>query len=91
MIITADHGNADEMYEVDKKSGKAKKDKSGKYKAKTSHTLNKVPFIVFDPVNKEKYLLKKDEFGLANIAATVVNLLGYESPEMWEKSMIDIL
>lgn len=91
MIITADHGNADEMYEVDKKTGKAKQDKTGKYKAKTSHTLNKVPFIIYDPTNAGKYKLKEGDFGLANIAATVVNLLGYEAPEMWEKSMVEFL
>ncbi len=90
-IITADHGNADEMYETDKKTQKAKMDKEGNYKAKTSHTLNKVPFIIYDTVNAGKYKLKEGEYGLANIAATVVNLLGYEAPEIWEKSMIEIL
>lgn len=89
-FITADHGNADEMFELDK-SGKPKTDKDGKVKAKTSHTLNKVPFIIFDPTNKGKYRLKEGQFGLANIAATAVNLLGYEAPEMWEESMIEFL
>ena len=43
-IITADHGNADEMYEIDKKTHELPKvDKNGKMKAKTSHTLNPVP------------------------------------------------
>jgi len=89
LIVTADHGNADEMYEIDKKTRKAIVDKDGNYKAKTSHTLNKVPFIIYDPVNSGKYTLKKGEFGLANIAATVVNLLGYEAPEIWNESMIE--
>jgi len=89
-LITADHGNADEMFELDK-SGKPKMDKDGRVKAKTSHTLNRVPFIIFDPKNNGKYRLKQGEFGLANIAATAVNLLGYEAPEMWEESMIEFL
>ena len=89
-LITADHGNADEMFELDK-SGKPKVDKDGRVKAKTSHTLNRVPFIIFDPKNNGKYRLKQGEFGLANIAATAVNLLGYEAPEMWEESMIEFL
>ena len=38
-IITADHGNADEMLQLDK-SGNAKTDKNGHAKVKTSHTLN---------------------------------------------------
>ena len=88
LIITADHGNADEMYETDK-AGNAKTDSNGKIKAKTSHTLNKVPFIVFDKGNEGKYSLINGDYGLANIAATVVNLLGYEAPELWEKSMIE--
>lgn len=89
-IITADHGNADEMFELDK-SGKPKVDQDGRTKAKTSHTLNKVPFIIYDPKNSGKYRLKEGEFGLANIAATVVNLLGYEAPDIWEESMIEFL
>ncbi len=88
-LITADHGNADEMYEMDK-SGNPKVDKNGKYKAKTSHTLNPVPCIIYDNVNKDAYTVKKDEgkFGLSNVAATMVNLLGYEAPEMWDESII---
>lgn len=90
VIITADHGNADEMYEIDKKTGKPKQD-GGKTKAKTSHTLNKVPFIIYDPSNSGKYRLREGEFGLANIAATVTDLLGYRPPAIWEKSMIEFL
>lgn len=88
-IITADHGNADEMFELDKK-GNPKKDENGRIKTKTSHTLNKVPFIIYDNINKGRYTLKKGDFGLANIAATTVNLLGYNAPDIWEESMITI-
>lgn len=88
-IITADHGNADEMFELDK-NGKAKKNEIGGAKAKTSHTLNKVPLILYDNQKDGAFTLKNDEFGLANIASTVVNLLGYEAPVMWEESMIRI-
>jgi len=89
-LITADHGNADEMYEMDKKTGMPKTDKNGKYKAKTSHTLNPVPCIIYDNVNADKYTVKADEgqFGLSNVAATMVNLLGYEAPAMWDESII---
>lgn len=86
-IITADHGNADEMFELDKK-GTPKKNEKGGIKAKTSHTLNKVPFILYDNINRGAYQLKKGDFGLANIAATTVNLMGYEKPDVWEESMI---
>ena len=86
-LITADHGNADEMYELDKK-GALKLSKDGKPKAKTSHTLNRVPCILFDPQGGRTLIADDGSFGLANVAATVVNLLGYEAPEMWERSLL---
>ncbi len=90
-LITADHGNADEMYEVDKK-GAPKQGKDGSYKAKTSHTLNPVPCIIYDNFYADKYDVKADNgaFGLSNVAATVVNMLGYEAPAMWDESIIEI-
>ncbi|MBE6667093.1 MAG: 2,3-bisphosphoglycerate-independent phosphoglycerate mutase [Ruminococcaceae bacterium] len=89
-LITADHGNADEMYEIDKKSGMPKADKNGNFKAKTSHTLNPVPCIIYDNFYNDGYSVKDDNgnFGLSNVAATMVNLMGYEAPEMWDESII---
>ncbi len=89
-LITADHGNADEMYETDKK-GQPKADKNGCFKAKTSHTLNRVPCIIYDNTDAAKsYTVKEDNgsFGLSNVAATMVNLMGYEAPDMWDESVI---
>ena len=89
-LITADHGNADEMYEMDKKTGLPKADKNGNYKSKTSHTLNPVPCIIYDNVTSGAYTVKADEgkFGLSNVAATMVNLMGFEAPDMWDESII---
>ena len=91
-VITADHGNADEMYEMDKKTKQPKPEKDGSFKSKTSHTLNPVPCIIYDNFYSENYTVKEDngQFGLANVAATMVNLLGYEAPEMWNESIIEI-
>lgn len=90
-LITADHGNADEMYEIDKKTGEPKRDKvTGAYKAKTSHTLNPVPFIIYDNVTGGDYKVKSGKFGLSNVAATAVNFLGYKAPDIWDESMIDV-
>ncbi len=88
-LITADHGNADEMYELDKK-GAPKTNKDGSFKAKTSHTLNPVPFIIYDNYYQDKYEIKADNgtFGLSNVAATAVNFLGYEAPDMWDEAII---
>jgi 2,3-bisphosphoglycerate-independent phosphoglycerate mutase len=86
-IITADHGNADEMYELDKKTGKPSLDKLGHFKAKTSHTLNPVPCIFY---GKQAQGLKINGtgFGLSDLAATTVNLLGYQAPEGWDRSIV---
>ena len=90
-IITADHGNADEMYELDKQ-GNLKLGKDGSKKSKTSHTLNRVPCIIYDNFSGGAYTVKEDagEFGLSNVAATTVNLLGYEAPAMWDASIIEL-
>lgn len=79
LIITADHGNADEMYEKAKDGGQPK--------PKTAHTLNPVPFIIFDP-EKSDIEVKNGKFGLANVAATVAKLLEIDAPEAWEESII---
>jgi len=91
-LITADHGNADEMYEMDKKTGLPKADKNGNYKSKTSHTLNRVPCILYNNVCADAYTVKADngQFGLSNVAATMVNLMGYEAPEIWDESIIEV-
>ncbi len=90
-LITADHGNADEMCEIDKKTGKVKLNKDGTPKAKTSHTLNPVPFIVYDNFGADTYSVKCDRrnLGLSSVAATTVNMLGYEAPEIWDESLIE--
>ena len=91
-LITADHGNADEMYEIDKKTGAPKANKDGSFKAKTSHTLNPVPFIIYDNFTANNYTLKqgRNDFGLSNVAATTVNMLGFEAPDIWDESMIEV-
>ena len=91
-LITADHGNADEMYEIDKKTGAPKAGKDGSFKAKTSHTLNPVPFIIYDNFTADKYEIKQGraDFGLSNVAATTVNMLGFEAPEIWDETMIEV-
>lgn len=80
VLITADHGNSDDMLQ---------KNKAGVVEPKTSHSLNPVPFIVASP-NKDVTLDEtvSNRAGLANIAATVVELMGFEKPDCWEKSVL---
>jgi 2,3-bisphosphoglycerate-independent phosphoglycerate mutase len=90
-LITADHGNADEMFELDKKTGQAQLNDKGGYKAKTAHTLNPVPLILYNPVIEGQLGLKPlNPAGLSNIAATVANLLGLEKHPDWDESLLDI-
>ena len=83
--------NADEMYEIDKKTKEPKANKDGSFKAKTSHTLNPVPFIIYDNYTANAYTIKEDkgQFGLSNVAATTVRLLGYEAPDAWDESIVE--
>ena len=88
-LITADHGNADEMYELDKKTKQPSLNPDGSYKAKTAHTLNAVPLILFDKVSGGKLGLKQTATaGLSNIAATVANLVGLEKHAKWDESLL---
>ncbi|CAG1000121.1 partial 2,3-bisphosphoglycerate-independent phosphoglycerate mutase, partial [Anaerolineae bacterium] len=87
-IITADHGNADEMYELDKK-GQPMPKAGGEFAAKTSHTLNPVPCIFYAGGLQGAISLEElEQPALSNLAATVVNLLGYEAPLMWDKGLL---
>ena len=90
-LITADHGNADEMFELDKKTKQPAQNPDGSFKAKTAHTLNPVPLILYDNVSGGKLGLKPVEgAGLSNIAATVANLIGFDKHAAWDASLLDV-
>jgi 2,3-bisphosphoglycerate-independent phosphoglycerate mutase len=80
LVYTADHGNADIMYtEID-----------GVRAPKTSHTLSPVPFAVFDPnYDGEYHMAPTTAPGLGNVAATLLNLLGFEAPADYLPSLIE--
>ncbi len=89
-LVTADHGNADEMYERDKSGAFAIDKDTGLPKPRSSHSLNPVPFIVFDPSNPARKLRTDlPAAGLANVAATALDLLGFEAPEGYEPSLLE--
>lgn len=90
-LITADHGNADEMFELDKKTKQPALNKDGSFKAKTAHTLNPVPLILYDNVSGGKLGLKQTPTaGLSSIAATVANLLGLEKHAKWDEGVLEV-
>jgi len=90
LLVTADHGNADEMYEMDKKTGAVKRNPDGRPKAKTAHTLNPVWFIVYDPSEQISIRLNPEvaDRSLTNIAATCFQLLGIEPPEIFDPPLL---
>ena len=89
LIVTADHGNADEMYERDKKSGEFMRSEDGSLRAKTSHTLNPVPLYLYAPAHPELGLrLDLESPGLGNVAATTLNLCGLQAPVDYMPSLL---
>jgi len=76
VLITADHGNADQMTET----------KKGKTSVRTAHSLNPVPFIIYD--KDTQWTILEGNYGLANVAPTVVKMFGLTAPDCWEASMV---
>jgi 2,3-bisphosphoglycerate-independent phosphoglycerate mutase len=91
LVVTADHGNADEMFQRDK-SGKVARDrKTGQPVIKTSHTLNPVPFLIHDPARSDRYEIdpaRAATAGIANVTATCLELLGLTAPDDLEPSLL---
>ncbi len=87
LVVLADHGNADDMIERDGK-GRPKFNKDSTPVRRTSHSLNPVPFIVYRP--DERLDLRQDlpQAGLANVAATVIEILGFVPPEEYDPSLL---
>lgn len=99
LVLTADHGNADEMYERNKKGEIVMDPRTGAPKAKTSHSLNPVPCFVWDPSGASKVQLSAaaqkggpagsgPSLGITSLTATCINLLGYETPEGYDPSVV---
>ena len=73
LIITADHGNAELMLDVENNQ------------AHTQHTTNLVPFIVMD----EKVSKISDNGSLSDIAPTILAMMDLEAPrEMTGKNLV---
>jgi len=91
MCITADHGNSDDMYEH-AKDGSVKMNKDGSPKAKTSHSLNPVPAIIYDPEYKGEYDQSglNQGLGISSWPATIMQLMGFVPPADYDKSLINL-
>ncbi len=84
LVVTADHGNADQMFD---------RQADGSDKVRTSHSLNRVPLTVFDPrLPEQAPALRTPDarapWGLGNVAGTCLELLGFEVPEGYLPSIL---
>lgn len=89
LVVSADHGNADDMVERSA-DGSPKCNAVGMPQWRTSHSLNPVPFYVMDFSGRGVSMRAGlSEAGLANVAATLLELLGYEAPASFEPSLVE--
>ncbi len=88
LLLTADHGNADCMFDLDSETGNPRRDESGRIFAKTSHTLNPVPLCLFAPGYPLQFASHASDAPLAHLSATVLHLLGLQAPEDYAASLI---
>jgi len=77
LVVTADHGASEAGLEADPVD------------SSTSHTANRVPYIVYDPFRTSKSPLKEQKT-IRNNAATLLHLLGYQDaiPSVYEESLL---
>jgi 2,3-bisphosphoglycerate-independent phosphoglycerate mutase len=92
LVVSADHGNSDDMYECDYKTGEVIYDeKTGKPKTRTAHSLNPVFAYVYVPDGSIKMKLSPHtDLGISSLAATCLTLLGFEPPEDYTPSIVEI-
>ncbi len=79
-IVTADHGNSDQMFKIVK----------GEKMIITSHSLNPVWFFIHDPLYDGEFRMADfEKRGLTNVTGTILNLLGYENVEDYDRPLIE--
>jgi 2,3-bisphosphoglycerate-independent phosphoglycerate mutase len=91
LVVTADHGNADEMFQRDKTGRVARDKKTGQPVVKTSHSLSPVPFFIYDPNRGDRYEIdsaRASSAGIANVTSTCIELLGFTPPDDLEASLL---
>lgn len=89
LLVTADHGNCDEMFDT-KEPGEANWFQTlgpNRPRAKTSHSLNEVPFYLYDP-RGESFALEVENGTLANIPATILEVCGLKPNQDFLPSLV---
>lgn len=92
LVVSADHGNSDDMYECNYKTGETIYDeKTGEPKPRTAHSLNPVFAYVYEPTGSiNMKLLNHKDLGISSLAATCLTLLGFEPPEDYTPSIVEV-
>ncbi|HUS64234.1 MAG TPA: 2,3-bisphosphoglycerate-independent phosphoglycerate mutase [Kofleriaceae bacterium] len=93
LVVTADHGNADEMFQRDGKGHVVRDGATGHPVIKTSHTLNPVPFLIHDPARGDRYEIdpaRAAGAGIASVTATCLELLGFQPPDDLAPSLLRV-
>ena len=89
LLVTADHGNCDDMIDARPAPGCRWESLDCALPPKTSHSLSPVPFYVYDPRGTERYRLRQGKpHTLANVANTVIQLMGLDAYEGYESGVI---
>jgi 2,3-bisphosphoglycerate-independent phosphoglycerate mutase len=91
LLVTADHGNCDEMFEGKQDGWENWQSIQSGLTPKTAHTLSPVPFYLYDPASRNAtYRIRPDmTFTLANLANTVLDLMGLAPYDLYQPSIIE--
>ena len=91
LICSADHGNSDDMVQLDKKTNELMRDAEGQLLLKTAHSLNPVPVYVYDAAGAaQAKIAALDTPGISSLAATSITMLGFEPPEGYTPSLVNV-
>ena len=88
LVVTADHGNSEDMVERDK--GGVPLYEDGKPVFRTAHSINPVPFVIRDFSGRRYELAPPPDAGLANLASTLLELLGFSPPAAFAPSLLRV-
>ena len=88
LVVTADHGNSEDM--VERGHDGSPRFEAGKPVFRTAHSTNPVPFVIREFSGRDYRLAPPPGAGLANLAATLLELLGYDPPVEFAPSLLQI-
>ena len=91
LLMTADHGNADQMFGLNKKTGAYAENQNGQRSPHTSHSLNPVPVWLFDATKQRKLNMESGPTvtgGIAQIGGTLLHLFGIPLPKNYLPSLL---